>query len=106
MSTSYQDYENDPKTVYLKTNVDLTLTRTVKGYYIKPGESTGTYIDGEISDYDGDGSNKYIKVTIPYNTLTPTSEWRWHSYFEFPEHTADHGIHGSVETWVIYPLGS
>jgi len=105
MSTTYKDYLNDPKTIYLKTNVDLTDAKVVKGLYFKPGDKTGTYITGTISDHNGDDTNRWIKLTVAYNTLTPSGVWRWQSYFEFPEHTSGHGVHGSVEKLIIYELG-
>jgi hypothetical protein len=104
MSESYKDYVNDPKTVYLKTNVDLSTASVVKGYYILP-DATAAYITGTVNDRDGDSSNKWIKVTVPHSTLKLAGVTKWQSYIEFPEHTAGHGVHGSVAELVIYDLG-
>ena len=105
MSTTVKHYENDPKTIYLKTNVDLSAATVVKGLYYLPGSTTGVYLTGAVNDHDGDGTNKWIVLTVPHSTLTPSGVSRWHSYAEWAEHSSGYGVHGSVEELIIYALG-
>ena len=103
MSTTYKDYSGDPKTIYVKTNVDLSAATVVKVYYIKADGTTGFWT-GEYNDRDGDSSNKWIKATVTHSTLT-SHIWRLHAYAEFSGHATGHGVYGSVVEWKIYDLG-
>ena len=96
MSTSYKDYEKDPKILHAKINVELTAGDTVKIGYYTPTATSIAYWSGAREDRDGDSTYKWIKVTLPYDT-TVAGTWRLHSYVELSGMSSNEGVHGSIK---------